>query len=264
MHFVMAGTTAPSHVFPSLALIAELVVARAPRDLRGRRPAHASSSPRPAPRCIGHASVLPDADTAWPDDPGEAMRLFLDDAIARAAAAARASSGPTRSCTTSAARRAPSPRTAGALPAIQLSPTYVAWEGYEVDMAEFTAALKASASGQAYFATVRSWLDENGLDTTPTRSSAARGLRRADPARDPAPPRARRTALRVRRPVHRRRAHGRLDAAGGRRPPAGLCSFGTAYTDTSPPTAGSSTSCATTTGSCSRPARSTRPSSARA
>jgi hypothetical protein len=50
----------------------------------------------------------------------------------------------------------------------------------------------------------------------------ARGLRGADPARDPAQRGARRCALRVRRAVHRRDAHGRLDARAGRRPPARL------------------------------------------
>ena len=49
------------------------------------------------------------------------------------------------------------------VPAIQLSPTYVAWQGYEEDMAEFTTALKTSASGRRYFATLRAWLDENGM-----------------------------------------------------------------------------------------------------
>ena len=49
------------------------------------------------------------------------------------------------------------------VPAIQLSPTYVAWEGYEEDMAEFTTALKTSESGRRYFAPLREWLDANGM-----------------------------------------------------------------------------------------------------
>ena len=49
------------------------------------------------------------------------------------------------------------------VPAIQLSPTFVAWEGYEEDMAEYVAALKASPTGARYFAAVRAWLDENGM-----------------------------------------------------------------------------------------------------
>jgi hypothetical protein len=49
------------------------------------------------------------------------------------------------------------------VPAVQLSPTYVAWDGYEQDMAEFTAGLKASPSSARYFAEVRGWLDENSM-----------------------------------------------------------------------------------------------------
>jgi hypothetical protein len=38
------------------------------------------------------------------------------------------------------------------IPASQLSPTYVAWEGYEEDMKEFTDGLKADPRGEACFA----------------------------------------------------------------------------------------------------------------
>ena len=60
-------------------------------------------------------------------------------------------------------RRCPVPAHHWGVPAIQLSPTYVAWEGYEEDMAEFTAALKGSESGARFFAAMRAWLDENGM-----------------------------------------------------------------------------------------------------
>ena len=50
------------------------------------------------------------------------------------------------------------------VPAVQLSPASVAWEGFEDDMAEFYDALKASTSGSHYFATVRGWLDEHGVE----------------------------------------------------------------------------------------------------
>jgi MGT family glycosyltransferase len=49
------------------------------------------------------------------------------------------------------------------VPATQLSPTYVAWEGYEEDMAEFASALKESPSGRHYYATLRAWLDVNDI-----------------------------------------------------------------------------------------------------
>jgi len=161
VHFAMAGTTAPSHIYPSLGLIAELV-ARGHRVsyLVGER--HAGLVAGTGAEAIAHPSILPDADTAWPEDAGEAMRFFLDEAVAtlpRLLALERVDAvlydigglgGPV------AAR-------AWGVPAIQLSPAYVAWDGYEEDMAEFTAALKASESGRAYYATLRAWLDEHGL-----------------------------------------------------------------------------------------------------
>ena len=77
----MAGTTAPSHTYPHLALIRELV-ARGHRVTFeiGDRLAHLVAPTGAEP--LTHRSILPDADTAWPEDPGEAMQLFLDEAIA--------------------------------------------------------------------------------------------------------------------------------------------------------------------------------------
>ncbi len=53
------------------------------------------------------------------------------------------------------------------VPAIQLSPTYVKWDGYDTEMSEFYDELKASPSGRHYYATVRSWLVENGIALDP-------------------------------------------------------------------------------------------------
>jgi MGT family glycosyltransferase len=161
MHFAMAGTTAPSHIYPSLALIAELV-ARGHRVSYVIGDRHADLVAPTGAEVIAHPSVLPGADADWPEDPGEAMRPFLDDSIANLPRLLDVADvdavlydigglgGPV------AAHR-------WGVPAIQLSPTYVAWDGYEDDMAEFTAALKASQSGKAYFATLREWLDAHDM-----------------------------------------------------------------------------------------------------
>ncbi len=162
MHLVMAGTTSPSHVYPSLALIFELVS-------RGHRVSYlvgerlAGLVTPTGAELITHPTVLPDADTAWPQDTGEAMQIFLDEAIAvlprlddvdRPDAVLYDIGG--------FAGRVAAHR--WGVPAVQLSPTYVAWEGYEEDMAEHTVALKSSASGRRYFASLRAWLDENGVE----------------------------------------------------------------------------------------------------
>jgi hypothetical protein len=81
MHLVMVGSTTPSHVYPSLALIAELVA-------RGHRVSYligerlASLVAPTGAEVIAHPSDLPGGDEAWPEDIGEAMQIFLDDQIA--------------------------------------------------------------------------------------------------------------------------------------------------------------------------------------
>jgi MGT family glycosyltransferase len=162
MHLVMVGSSTPSHVYPSLALIAELVA-------RGHRVSYVIGDrfePLVAPTgaaVITHPTALPDTDADWPEDVGAAMRIFLDDQIAvlpRLLAAVSDADAVLYEIGGFAGRVAAHH---WGVPAIQLSPTYVAWEGYEEDVAEFTAALKASESGASYFAALRSWLDENGM-----------------------------------------------------------------------------------------------------
>ena len=158
----MAGTTAPSHTYPHLALIRELVA-------RGHSVSYAigerlTSLVEPTGASVtGLPSIMPDSDTAWPEDPGAAMRIFLDDAIT---ALPRLLELPAPTAVLydigGYAGRVAAHR--WGVPAIQLSPSYVAWEGYEEDMADFTTALKASESGASYFAAMRAWLDEHGLE----------------------------------------------------------------------------------------------------
>ena len=153
MDLLMVGPTAPSHVYPSLAVIRELVV-------RGHRVRYAVGDrlgelvAATGAEHVGYRSALPDADTAWPDDLGAAMQLFLDEEIA---ALPRLLEGERPDAVLydigGYAGRVAAYR--WGVPPVQLSPTYVAWEGYEEDMAEFTAGLKASPSGAAYFAAVR-------------------------------------------------------------------------------------------------------------
>ena len=81
MHLVMVGVTAPSHVYPGLALISELVA-------RGHRVSYVVGerleglvAPTGA-EVVAHPTLLPDADEAWPEDAGEAMQVFLDESMA--------------------------------------------------------------------------------------------------------------------------------------------------------------------------------------
>jgi hypothetical protein len=100
---------------------------------------------------IAHPSLLPDpADgTAWPEDTGEAMQVFLDESIAVLPKLLE-SDRPDAVLYDIGGFAGRVAAHYWGVPAIQLSPTYIAWEGYEQDMAEFTDALKVSPSGVRY------------------------------------------------------------------------------------------------------------------
>lgn len=157
----MVGVTVPSHVYPGLAVIRELASrGHGVGYAVGDRLADLVTATGAAH--IGYRSMLPDADTAWPDDPGEAMQLFLDEEMAALPRLlARERPDAVLYDIGGYAGRVAAHR--WGVPAVQLSPALVAWEGYERDMAEFTDALKASPSGARYFAAVRAWLDDNGM-----------------------------------------------------------------------------------------------------
>ena len=53
------------------------------------------------------------------------------------------------------------------IPIVQLSPTYVAWEGYEQDMAEHIATMRADPRGSALYERQREFLRDNGIDDDP-------------------------------------------------------------------------------------------------
>jgi MGT family glycosyltransferase len=178
-HISMIGTTAPSHIYPSLALIRELVH-------RGHRVSYTVGeqlvdlvTPTGA-EVITHPSILPLADTEWPDDPGAAMRVFLDEGIAVMPILAEHydTDPPDLFLYDIGGLAAPLLAARYGVPAVQLSPTYVAWDGYEDDFAEFLTALKASASGIAYYATYNAWLRENNIETDATawQTRPAHGL----------------------------------------------------------------------------------------
>nr|WP_308283247.1 macrolide family glycosyltransferase [Pseudonocardia nigra] len=109
-------------------------------------------------------------DEEWAGDDIDALTLFLDDAIAmlpqlRAAYDADRpdlflydiAGGPARMLAKD-----------WSVPAVQLSPTYVAWDGYEDDMAETVAAMKADPRGADYYRKLHTWLGENGMPADET------------------------------------------------------------------------------------------------
>ncbi|MGA9870058.1 MAG: hypothetical protein WBQ44_02770 [Rhodococcus sp. (in: high G+C Gram-positive bacteria)] len=181
MHIAMIGTTAPSHIYPSLAVIAELV-------RRGHRVTYAVGESlrhlvEPAGvDVVSYDSILPRGEENWPDDPAEAMRVFLDENIA---------SFPVLTDVYDADRpdlllydigglAAPVLGVRYGARAVQLSPAMVAWEGYDEDLADVLVPLRQSAAGEAYRDVYAMWLRDNGIDADPWHwiSQHARGYGR--------------------------------------------------------------------------------------
>lgn len=162
MRFLMAGVSAPSHIFPSLAVIAELV--RRGHDVTyvvGER--HRALVEPTGATVVGTETIMPDAEHPWPEDPGEAMQVFLDDAIATLPTIEGLPPADAVLYDIGGFAGHVAAHQWG-VPAVQLSPASVAWEGFQDDMAEFYDALKASDSGAHYFATLRRWLDEHHVE----------------------------------------------------------------------------------------------------
>ncbi|WP_410621489.1 macrolide family glycosyltransferase [Amycolatopsis sp. cmx-8-4] len=164
-HIVMVGCTAPSHVYPSLGVTHELV-------RRGHRVSYVVGSPLAGlvsptgASVVEHPTSFPLGEAAvWPDDPADAMRVFLDEAIAihPRLTSTFDEDRPDLLLYDIGGLGAPVLGRRYGVPAVQLSPTLVAWDGYDEDMAEVLAPIKASPSGVDYAATYTSWLRANGI-----------------------------------------------------------------------------------------------------
>ncbi|GAQ52453.1 macrolide family glycosyltransferase [Streptomyces acidiscabies] len=171
-HIAMIGIPAVSHVLPSLDVIRELV-ARGHRVTYANDPVVAHLIEPTGAELVPYTSVLPVADNDWPEETIAAMSVFLDDAI-QALPQLRAvydtdpadlylydiGAYPARAIAESQGR-----------PLMQLSPTFVGWEGYETEVAAHIWALPGA---DAYRARFDAWLKESGASTLAMEEFAAR------------------------------------------------------------------------------------------
>ncbi|WP_410658772.1 macrolide family glycosyltransferase [Amycolatopsis sp. lyj-112] len=166
-HIAMIGCTAPSHIYPSLAVIRELVA-------RGHRVSYVVGEPLTGlveptgAEVVPHPSILPLGDqSAWPEDAGSQMRVFLDEGLQAMPVLTEFydDNRPDLLLYDIGGLPAPILGRRYDVPAVQLSPTYVAWEGYEEDLGEMLDALRGSPSGKDYHATYTAWLRENDIET---------------------------------------------------------------------------------------------------
>ncbi|MET9265008.1 macrolide family glycosyltransferase [Amycolatopsis sp. NPDC004079] len=164
-HIVVVGCSAPSHVYPSLGVIRELV-------RRGHRVSYVVGEPlaelveSTGADVVAHPTIFPiGPDAEWPEDPAEAMRVFLDEAIAIHPQLIETfdQDRPDLLLYDIGGLGAPLLGLRYGVPAVQLSPTYVAWDGYEEELAEVLKPIRTSPSGVDYDRTFTEWLAEHGV-----------------------------------------------------------------------------------------------------
>ncbi|SEN56402.1 macrolide family glycosyltransferase [Nonomuraea pusilla] len=163
-HIAMVGIPIVSHVLPSLEVIRELV-ARGHRVTYANDPAVGDLITATGAELVPCASVLPVADDDWPADPVAVMNLFLDDAV-QALPRLRAAYDHDPAdlyLYDIGAYAARALAEAQGRPVLQLSPTFVAWKGYDEDVAAHLWRLPGADAHRARFAR---WLGEAGASTT--------------------------------------------------------------------------------------------------
>ena len=132
MHIAMVSIPAHGHVNPSLEVIRELT-RRGHRLTYANDPSFAQVIADVGAELKPYATTLPGPDAAWPDDPVAAMTIFLDDAISMLPQLRAAYEHDKPDLFLYDIAGAPA-RLLGwqwGIPAVQLSPTFVAWDGFE-------------------------------------------------------------------------------------------------------------------------------------
>jgi MGT family glycosyltransferase len=164
-HIAMVSIPAPGHVNPSIEVIRELV-ARGHRVTYANDVAWAETVRDAGAELVPYRSTLPfHREDGWNGDAIDALRLFLDDAMAMLPQlrAAYEDDRPDLFLYDIAGGAAWILATQWGIPAVQLSPTYVAWEGYEDDMRAMVDEWKADPRGVDYYRTLIDWLVDNGM-----------------------------------------------------------------------------------------------------
>ncbi|MFF8420549.1 macrolide family glycosyltransferase [Streptomyces sp. NPDC015680] len=162
-HVAMIGIPAVSHVLPSLEIIRELV-ARGHRVSYANDPAVVGLIEATGAEFVPYGSVLPVADNNWPEDPIEVMGVFLDEGV-QALPQLRAAYDHDPADLYLYDIGAYAARALGEAqgrPLMQLSPTYVGWEGYAEEVA---APMWQLPGADAYRARFAHWLAGCGATT---------------------------------------------------------------------------------------------------
>ncbi|MGY0385414.1 macrolide family glycosyltransferase [Nocardioides sp. WG-D5] len=162
-HIAMVASPAISHVLPSLELIKELVA----RGHRVTYATHESMSDAIKPtgaELVAMPTVLPVEDRQWPEDPVAGMGIFLDDAMLvlphlHAFYDTEPADLYLYDIGGYAARALAEKQQR---PFVQLSPTFVAWDGYAEEVG---AQVRQLPGYDDYLDRFSAWLEEAGATT---------------------------------------------------------------------------------------------------
>ncbi|MGS2640656.1 macrolide family glycosyltransferase [Streptosporangium sp. LJ11] len=164
-HIAMVSIPAPGHVNPSIEVIRELV-ARGHRVTYANDPSFAEVITGAGAEFVPYTSTLPMGDTAeWPEDPIAQLDVFLDDAISMLPQlrAAYENDRPDLFLYDIGGYTARVLAENWDIPLMQLSPTYVGWEGYREDMAPMLEELRRAPGGAEHYRRFEEWLRDNGI-----------------------------------------------------------------------------------------------------
>jgi MGT family glycosyltransferase len=170
MHIAVVAASAPSHMHPHLAVVRELVE-------RGHRVSYLVSSHladlagTAGAGVVGCTSVLPGAPGGpadWSDGDVAGMRLFLDEAVhvLPQVHAALDADRPDMVLYDIGGMAGPVAADHWGVPAVQVSPSMVAWQTYHEDMADVLAPMLKSPDYQAYRAAFDDWLARSRTSLT--------------------------------------------------------------------------------------------------
>ncbi|MEV7105281.1 macrolide-inactivating glycosyltransferase [Streptomyces atroolivaceus] len=164
-HIAMFSIAAHGHVNPSLEVIRELV-ARGHRVSYAIPASFAEKVAATGAEPVIYTSTLPTDPEDWGSEPIDYIEPFLDDAVQALPQLVAAFEGDEPDLVLHDITAYPARVLAHrwGVPAVQLWPNLVPWEGYEEEVGEpMNAELKKTGQGRAYFERFAAWLAENGL-----------------------------------------------------------------------------------------------------
>jgi MGT family glycosyltransferase len=164
-HIAMVSIPEPGHVNPGLEVIRELV-RRGHRVTYANDPSYGEIVAGTGAELKPYRSTLP--GQVWSGDPIDSLTVFLDDAVAMLPQlrAAYADDRPDLFLYDIAGAPARLLAERWRIPAVQLSPTFVAWQGYEQETAPMVEAIRSDPRGAAYYDRFSAWLSDQGSSVT--------------------------------------------------------------------------------------------------